>query len=314
MELSIIILNWNAAEDTIRCVHHLTTWERLQPVIWVVDNASTDASAEMIARECPPVRLIRNPVNLGFAGGTNQGIIQSLAMGHHPILLLNNDASIGEEDVTRLLKTLQENEAVGFVGPLLFAAEQQDRLLSAGGKNPVLHHQTRVLQFDPAQPLHRVECISGTAVLARAELFDTVGLLDEDYFFSTELADLCARAKAHGYLSFIDTRARAYHALGRSAHFRSTLYTYYIIRNRFLYIRKFYNHLPKGFLYSFWAGYSLALTVKLYLTGQSAPARAVSLGLRDGLGGRFGGQNERVLATCRQRPLRVQETGQVGPL
>ncbi len=299
VKLSIIILNWNAAADTISCVRHVSSWQRLQPVIWIVDNASPDASAEIIAAECPSARLIRNSANLGFAGGTNQGLIKSLAMGNSPILLLNNDAFLAEDDVIRLLKTLQENEKIGFIGPLLFEAEQKERLLSAGGKNPVLHHQTRLLQFDPAQPCHQVETISGTAVIVRAEVFRAVGLLDEAYFFSTELADLCARAKEQGHICVIDTRARAYHALSRSSAFRDTLYTYYIIRNRFLYIRKFYRHLMKGLLYSFWGGYGLALILKLYLSGQHSTARAVGLGLMDGLLGRFGGQNERVLATLK---------------
>ncbi|NIR25676.1 MAG: glycosyltransferase, partial [Gammaproteobacteria bacterium] len=147
MELSIIILNWNAADDTIRCVNPLSTWQQLRPVIWVVDNNSVDNSADLIAAECPHVHLIRNPTNLGFAGGTNQGIKASLARDDQPILLLNNDASIGEADVIRLLKTLHENPDFGAVGPLLFEAEKKDRLLSAGGKNPVLHHQTRVMRF-----------------------------------------------------------------------------------------------------------------------------------------------------------------------
>jgi GT2 family glycosyltransferase len=313
MELAVVILNWNATDDTIRCVRYISSWRNLQPTIWVIDNASTDDSVEVIVRECTNIRLIRNPVNLGFAGGTNQGITKSLTMGDGPILLLNNDAFIGENDVIRMLETLQENENFGFVGPLLFDAERKDRLLSAGSKNPVLHHQTRVLEFSPHHHLHPVECISGTVVLVRAEIFNTVGLLDENYFFSTELADLCTRAREQGHLCVIDTRARAYHALSRSAHFRDTLYNYYIIRNRFLYIRKFYHHLVKGLLYSFWGGYSLALTIKLILNGKQDTARAVYLGLMDGLMGRFGGQNERVLATCKRKLVPFLQPNQSEP-
>jgi hypothetical protein len=73
------------------------------------------------------------------------------------------------------------------------------------------------------------------------------------------------------------------------------LHSYYIIRNRFLFIRKF--HPRSRFLfYGFWTLYSLALAVKVRLNGKAAMARAVCLGLLDGLRGRFGAQNERVLA------------------
>jgi hypothetical protein len=299
MELSIIILNWNAADDTIRCVRQIDRWARLRPRIWVVDNASRDTSLERITHECPAISLVRNSANLGFAGGTNQGVSQALAENDHPILLLNNDATIAEADAAHLLATLDADQTIGLVGPLLFAAEDQDRLISAGGKNPVLHHQTRRRHIDPARPVHPVDVISGTVILIRAEVFRQVGMLDEAYFFSTELADLCTRARQHGFRCVIDSRARAYHALERSADFRHGLHVYYIIRNRFLYIRKFYRHVMKGMLYGIWAGYGLALTLKLLITGQPIMARAAGLGSLDGLRGRFGDQNERVLAALK---------------
>lgn len=297
MELSIIILNWNVAADTIRCARRIASWERLRPTIWVVDNGSTDGSADVIARECPGVCLIRNATNLGFAGGNNQGITQALSAGATSILLLNNDASVEEEDIIRLADTLQNNEQIGCVGPMLYDADNEDVLLAAGGKNPVLHHQTHILELTSGEPVRTVECVPGTVILVRADVFRTVGLLDEAYFFCTEVADLCKRAAKKGYLSAVDTRARALHALSRSSDLRGTLYTYYIIRNRFLFIRRFYGAWAV-LLYGFWALYSLALSLRVRLAGDPDTACSVRLGLLDGLRGRFGGQNERVLSLC----------------
>jgi alpha-1,3-rhamnosyl/mannosyltransferase len=296
MELAIIILNWNAATDTIRCVRQVTSWERLEPTLWVVDNGSTDGSADAILRECSNIRLIRNSTNLGFAGGNNGGIAEALSAGNAPILLLNNDAFIDEEDVIRLLDTLEDDGRIGFIGPLLFDAENRDRLLSAGGWDPARHHQSHILELPPGEPVRAVECVPGTVVMVRPEVFRTVGLLDEAYFFASEVADLCLRASQQGYVSAIDTRARAFHNLSRSSDLRSTLHTYYIIRNRFLLIRKFHRNW-KLLFYGFWTLYSLALSLKVQLNGKLATARAIRLGLLDGLRGRFGGQNERVLAT-----------------
>lgn len=298
MNLAVIILNWNAADDTINCVRRINNWKRLKPTLVVVDNASADNSVDMIRRACPNVHLVCNTKNLGFAGGTNRGVAAALSQGDMPVLLLNNDAFIDESDLIQLLETLRENRQLGFIGPLLFDGEQQDKLLSAGGKNPIKYHQTRILKLPQAsQPVRLVEYVSGTAILIRAEVFRAVGYLDEDYFFSTELADLCMRAKQAGYLSAIDTRARAFHQTSRSANLRDTLYVYYIIRNRFIFIRNS-PYKMKIFYYLFWAIYSLALALKLGITGQKATAQAVYLGLTDGLQGRFGGQNERVLAAC----------------
>ncbi len=301
MELAVIILNWNAAADTIRCVGEVTSWTRLKPTIWVVDNGSTDGSSELIARECPDVHLIRNRTNLGFAGGNNRGITAALSAGDAPILLLNNDAIVDEADVIRLQGTLQADPKIGFIGPLLFDAQKKDRLLSAGGRDPARHHQSHILELGTSAPLQVVECVPGTVVVVRAEVFRTVGLLDEAYFFASEVADLCMQASRQGWLSAIDTRARAFHNLGRSSELRDTLHTYYIIRNRFLLIRKFHRH-RKLLFYGFWTIYSLALSLKVWLNGRPATARAIRLGLLDGLSGRFGGQNERVLSTSSAEP------------
>jgi GT2 family glycosyltransferase len=295
MDLAIIILNWNAVEDTARCIHAISSWKRLRPEIWVVDNASTDGSLQAISRGFPGVHLIRNSTNLGFGGGNNRGILGALSIADVPVLLLNNDAWIEETDAIRLIETLQADERLGFVGPLLFDAKQRDRLLAAGGKNPARHHRTHIERLPSGGPIHIVECVPGTVILIRDKVFREVGLLDVDYFYSSEVADLCLRARQHGYMSAIDTRARAFHALGRSSRFRDTLYAYYIVRNRFLLVRKF-DQKRKLLFYSIWTLYSLALAVKELLNGRLPAARAIRLGLVDGLRGRSGGQNKRVLA------------------
>jgi|YNPNPStandDraft_1061719.scaffolds.fasta_scaffold09451_5 GT2 family glycosyltransferase len=296
MELAVVILNWNAAADTVRCARDLSSWSRVRPTIWVVDNGSTDGSAEVIAQECPFVHLICNSANLGFAGGNNRGIKEALAQGDRPVLLLNNDAFIDEDNIILLLETLHSDPHIGFVGPLLFDAEHKDRLLAAGGQNPVLHHHSHVLRLKPGPSIREVEYVVGTVILVRPQVFRQVGLLDERYFFAMEVADLCMRARRQGYLSVVDTRARAYHALHRSSHVRETLHTYYIIRNRFLFISKFYSGLVKLLLRGFWTLYSPALGIKLTLSRKPSAARAVLLGLLDGLRGHFGGQNARVLS------------------
>jgi GT2 family glycosyltransferase len=306
MQLAVIILNWNAAVETISCVRAVNSWERLKPEIWVVDNDSADNSVQAITEACPDVHLICNDANLGYAGGNNRGIAAALERGNSPILLLNNDAHVEETDVIRLVDTLYEHLHIGFIGPPIFAADEPDRLLTAGGKNPVLHHHSHIFQLDPdGMPVRAVDYVPGTVLVGKSEVFQSVGLFDERYFFNTEVADLCTRARQHGYTCAIETRARAFHALDqRPSLFRETLYIYYFVRNRFLYIRKFYRGLRIP-LILFWGSYSLALEFKLRLTRDSAKAKAVHLGLVDGWRARFGGRNERVL---------YEITGQSGPL
>lgn len=295
MELAVVILNWNAARDTISCARRIASWECLQPTILVVDNASTNDSTAVIASECPELHLIRNSTNLGFGGGNNRGIAEALSMGEAPVLLLNNDAWVEEGDVIRLLETLQGDERIGLIGPMLFDARQRDQLLAAGARDPARHHHSHNNRLPTGGQVQIVECVPGTVILVRAEVFRQVGLLDDSYFYGSEVADLCLRASQHGYLSAVDTRAHAFHDLGRSSELRATLYTYYIIRNRFLLIRKFHQRWRLLF-YTFWTLYSLALSLKVQLASKPFTARAIRLGLFDGLQGRFGDQNERLLS------------------
>jgi GT2 family glycosyltransferase len=295
MGINVIILNWNAAADTIRCVRQFTDWQQVQPCLWVVDNGSANQEAEQIAQACPQVHVIHNAANLGFAGGTNRGVAAALAVSDDPILFLNNDASIEEADLRHLMQALAANPTIGIIGPLLYRGGQKDTLITAGSHSPVwwIQNQNKIIPSGPA--VFTVNYISGSVALFRSTLFRQLGLLDEGYFFNMEVADFCQRARAAGYQTAVDTQARAKHDVDRSARFRNTLYVYYVIRNRFRYMRKFYPGWRLGLL-CFWTLYGLLLALKLRIKGQSAPARAVWLGTVDGLSGRFGGQNDRVLS------------------
>src|SRR3954468_10259630 len=94
--LAIIIINWNAAADTLSCLANCAQWRSVTPRVWVVDNGSQPADrkalAEALARPPFICTLLQNEENLGFAGGTNAGLRAALAIGDAPILLLNNDA------------------------------------------------------------------------------------------------------------------------------------------------------------------------------------------------------------------------------
>lgn len=294
MNVSIVLLNWNAAADTIACLRPMLAWQQVRPLLIVVDNASEGEDVAQIRQQLPGVHLIENATNEGFSGGSNRGMAYALGQGDAPILLLNNDAIINEAAVLRLAQTLDENPKIGLVVPQLL--DENDELVAVGGKNPAFHMQTRVQNFTDDHPVQMVETISGTAVLIRAAMLRQVGLLDERFFFSTEMADLSLRVRRQGFVCAVDRRAQAGHTISRSAPLRNSLYVYYIVRNRFLILRNHYRW--RLDLHGFWLAYTVALWLKLRLNGQPVTARAVWLALVDGVNGRFGGQNERIMAAC----------------
>ena len=173
-------------------------------------------------------------------------------------------------------------------------------MLSAGGRDIAKYINTHIRQISAREPVREVAYVPGTVVMIRPEVFRTVGFFDAHYFFSGEMADLCERARQRGYISAIDARARAYHAQHDLSNLRETLYTYYGLRNRFLFIHKFRRQ-QEILLYSLWTLYALGMALKAELQNRPARARAICLAVFDGLHRRFGGQNERVLSTTLKR-------------
>ena len=302
MNLAVIILNWNQAAATIRCVEAVAAWTHVAPDIWVVDNASRDGSRDLIPKQCPMAHFLASEINLGFAGGNNLALRRIMSSRADVVLLLNNDAVIAEDQVQHLLAELETHPHLGLVGPLLDERRGSEQVLTAGGRDIGRHlgtrHECPAADLPALIATHRlrdVDYVPGTVALVRAEVFRTVGLFDEDYFFSGEMADFCRRAGAQDYASAICTRACATHEPGGGA--RSTLYRYYTLRNRFLYIRKFHParsgiYPSRHALYAcLWSAVGLAMVARSLIQGRPAEARAAWRALRDGLTGRFGNRN-----------------------
>lgn len=293
--LAIVILNWNNASDTIATIHGIQAWQTLSAVIWVVDNGSQDDSVERIRRECPGVRLLLSDHNRGFAAGNNLAIRQALAKGQTAsFLLLNNDAVIDEAGTRQLLDTLGHTQA-GIVGPILRDPPPTMALQATGGLNPAWRVNTHMTHFPDESMPYPVDYVPGTAILIATEVFERVGLLDEQYFISGEIADFCMRARRYGYRALIDPTVTVYHDTGRSSELRVAFYTYYFMRNRFLFVRKVYPRwrLP---LTLYWGLFALISIAGSRLRRQRRRALALSLALRHGLTGQFGDRSQEIFA------------------
>jgi GT2 family glycosyltransferase len=193
-----------------------------------------------------------------------------------------------------MLQTLASAPEIGVVGPTVW---HQGKCVSMGGRDIVRYGTTHLRLREPPTTVLDVDYVPGTIALVKREVFERVGLLDEDYFFGGEMADLCHRARLCGYRSVTDPRGRALHDLARSSQERDTLHIYYVVRNRFLFARKHHAR-QKARLYARWTMRASVTTLAALCRGNWKRARAVALGVLDGIRGRVGGQNERLLARC----------------
>jgi hypothetical protein len=292
-ELAVIVINWNNAPDTIKCLEYLASWESLKPDLYVVDNASADDSLQRIESQFRDTRIIRSKKNLGFAGGNNLGIKKAMENGAREILLLNNDAKIEEADTSRMLARMRARPDIAVIGPRIRAGNT----VMAGGCD-IGHNLDTHIHWESTmgiEGIKKVEYVPGTVFLVRSEAIEKVGLLDEDYFFSGEIADFCRRIYNAGMVCCVDMSAEAIHGEEKPSGMRNTLYAYYSARNRFLYVKK-HGERKRIALYGMWVRYFLQDMALSIARGDLAHSRAIALALFDGMTGTFGDHNDRFIA------------------
>lgn len=231
MIISIIIVNYNTRELLRACLHSLIqqTTDLAYEII-VVDNASTDGSREMLAREFSQVHVVPNNHNRGFASANNLGI--RLASGRY-VLLLNSDTIILESAIQQSLTYMAQHPHASILGckllnpdgtlqpscrsfPNLWNLFCEASFLYLVFKRTRLFGGYYMSHFDHASA-RRVDYVMGAFLLTRRELFERVGLLDEDYFMYTEEADWCYRAAQQGYQTHFTPVAQIIHIMGGSS-------------------------------------------------------------------------------------------------
>src|SRR5712692_8837049 len=219
MDLSIIIVSFNAREDLERCLESLHSAPPAAPhEILVVDNGSTDGSIDA-ARRWPDVRLIEVGSNVGFARASNIGIRASRGAN---LLLLNSDTVVPPAAVDRLLAELDRDRDVAVVGPRLVDAGGRAELSFGRMIGPLNElRQKRLARGRASEALTRrrqfPDWVSGACLLVRRADAEAVGLLDERYFMYTEDVDFCAAIRARGSRVLFTPEVEITHVRGRSA-------------------------------------------------------------------------------------------------
>ena len=223
--LAVVVLSWNGRDltrDTLVSLAACRVPEGWRLQTLVVDNASTDGSQQMLREEFPHVELMALTENRRFAGGNNLGVKRALESGADAVMLLNNDVLADPALLEKLLAALAEDPRAGAVTPLIYFAPPTDRIWYAGGRcRTALAHSSHrgIRERDRGQyrSLEETGYLTGCCLLATADAWRKVGLLDERYFIYAEDADWSLRARAAGYrLLFVPT-ARLWHRVSASS-------------------------------------------------------------------------------------------------
>lgn len=235
--VGIIVVNWNAAADTIACVTSLQAIPAAKRRVYMVDNASADDSPSHICRAHPEIVLVQSPVNAGYAAALNQGCRQALADGVQFLWFLNNDTAVTADTFTALLAAAQR-QTLAIYSPLILQSDGTNAIWYAGGTldwRLKSGHRVALETGGDATVPRPVAWATGCSLFCSAEVFHRVGPMDERYFLYLEDVDWCLRGRAAGIPTFLVPQARMTHGVSHSVRrLDPYLLRYYSWRNYYL--------------------------------------------------------------------------------
>ena len=231
-----VILNWNRADDTLACLQSVKCCRYSNLSLLVIDNGSSDGSAERLRREAAGHEVLFLPDNLGFAGGCNRGMRRAMAGGAQYVWLLNNDARPAPDCLAALVAAAEADARVGAVGSVFFgeSAGAAPEAWGGGRISFVLGRARHLRGPAPGRPDYLV----GASLLLRVRALEQVGLFDERFFLYWEDADLCRRLVRRQWCLVVAEQARVAHAVSASLRDQPWLLDEHFNRSAALFFRK----------------------------------------------------------------------------
>ena len=239
--VSIITINYNQLVVTCELLASLRKVTYPNVEVIVVDNHSKEDPTSVISERYPEVKVIRSNENLGFAGGNNLGIQAS--RGKY-ILFLNNDTEVDPGFLHPLVNLFETNQAAGAASSKLVYHNSGETIQYAGSSriDPFTGRSKRVGYMEKDRGQHDVqretELAHGAAMMVPRSVINAVGMMPELFFLYYEEVDWCESIKRAGYKIYIVPDSKVYHKESMSIGKGSTLKTYYMSRNRVLYMRR----------------------------------------------------------------------------
>lgn len=298
--VTVVICNFNKAQDLVRAINSVLYSEDIKSDIVVVDNASTDASvAEVRKNFGETVDLVALPENIGGSGGFATGMRRALDYASPYVLLLDNDAHVARDSIRQLVTYLEQHPECAVAAPTILVDGHDDLVQELGGK--LTKQYTFGGNFKGAHyndlPQAPLVCDYAPAccLLTRRSVLEKVGAFDQDYFLYWDDIEWCQRIRLQGYG---ETHAlppiKAWHRGGGAA---NPMARYYQWRN----CLRFYS---RDFNQAQWSAFSRVFTqramtslLNTYLSEKRAITTSIMAALEDATQGRFGKCSHPAMAT-----------------
>jgi len=246
-KVSIIIVNWNGREYLDECLSSIYDQTYSNFEVIVVDNGSTDGSAEVLGEKFPFVNLIQNEKNLGFAEGNNIGIKKAFEDQEVKyIATLNNDTLVESNWLKELVSAPERDKQIGSCQSKMLRYSDRSIIDSTGIKllaNGTVSDRGGGEKDDGQyDKLEEVFGACAGAALYRREMLNDIGLFPSHYFASFEDVDLAWRARYAGWKCVYVPSAVVYHfrfATQKKMLDEKQTFSVQKIQNRFSYQMKY---------------------------------------------------------------------------
>ena len=220
--VAIVILHFDQREALIACLESCRKVAYDNYEVIVVENGSPAGPSWQLATGlAADVRVLRSPVNLGYAKGNNLGIREACRRGANYVLLLNDDAVVTPEFLGVLVDVGERAEDIGALGPVVVHADDPTRIAFAGARFDGGLGDVRTFEGEAWALSDRAtldsDYVTGCCLLMRRAALERVGLLDEGFFLYWEDTDWGLRVKASGLRNVVVPGGRVGHRVSATA-------------------------------------------------------------------------------------------------
>lgn len=266
--VSIITINYNKIDLTIQLLSSLEKTQYSNIEVIVVDNDSEENPEFKIREQFPHIVFIRSDYNRGFAGANNLGA--HLARGKY-LLFLNNDTEVAPDFLFPLVSKLESAPDIGMASPKIIYHGTDNIIQFAGATNinkftgrgrKIGHFEKDLGQYDEDR---ETQLAHGAAMIIPASIITKVGPMPEVYFLYYEEHDWCEMIKRAGYKIYYVGGSRVYHKESMSIGKENKLKTYYLSRNRLLFMRRNTSGVDLWIGYLFFTFFSLPKNALKYI-------------------------------------------------
>lgn len=244
-KIAVVILNWNGAKLLEQFLPSIIMYSN-EAVLYVVDNASTDNSIDIIRSQFPSIKIIQNTGNFGFAQGYNQALQQ---VEEEYYALVNSDVEVTQNWLTPILSIFENEPKIGIIQPKILDFKNKDYFEYAGAAGGFIdkygypYCRGRIFEtIEKDNQQYDDDCeifwASGACFFIRKEIYRNLNGFDNDFFAHQEEIDLCWRAFNSGYKAKYTSKSLVYHVGGATLNQSNPKKTFLNFRNSLLMLTK----------------------------------------------------------------------------